>query len=53
MPRFTGKWTARVEQDFDIEADTKQEALDLLEEEMTPLRVVELHDFEYTIEEEE
>ena len=52
MPIFKGNWKARVDQDFEVEADTEAEALALLEEEMTPFRVVELQDFEYTIAEE-
>jgi hypothetical protein len=51
MPVWKGNWKARVDQDFEVEADTEAEALALLEEEMTPFRVVELLDFEYTIEE--
>lgn len=46
MPTFKGRWTARVEQDFEIEADDRKEAQRLLSEEMSPHNVVELLDFE-------
>lgn len=53
MPTFKGKWKARVVQDFEIEADTEEEARELLDEEMNPRNVVELLDFEVEFEEEE
>lgn len=46
MTTFRGRWTARVEQDFEIEAETEEEARRLLDEEMSPRHVVELLDFE-------
>jgi DNA-dependent RNA polymerase auxiliary subunit epsilon len=46
MTRYTGRWTARVEQEFEIEADSEAEARELLNEEMSPPNVVELLDFE-------
>lgn len=46
MPTFVGRWTARVEQEFEIEAETEAEARELLDEEMSPRNVIELRDFE-------
>lgn len=46
MPKFTGTWTARVSQDFEIEAETEEEARSILNDEMSPRNVVELLDFE-------
>jgi len=46
MPIWTGNWTAKVDQDFEIEADTREEFEDLLREEMSPRNVVELFDME-------
>jgi hypothetical protein len=46
MPRYTGRWKARVEQDFDIEAADDEEFETLLEQEQLPSRVVELLDFD-------
>lgn len=46
MPIWKGNWTASVNQDFEIEADTREEFEDLLREEMSPRNVVELTDFE-------
>jgi hypothetical protein len=46
VPKFTGYWTARVQQDFEVEADSEVEARELLDEEMRPSNVVELLDFE-------
>lgn len=45
-PRYTARWTASVSQDWEGEADTEEEARELLDEEMNPRRVVELTDFE-------
>lgn len=53
MPTYKGKWRARVEQEFEVEADTREEAESLIEDEMSPRRVVELLDIEYEIEDEE
>lgn len=45
MPIYKGRWTARVEQDFKIEAGSLSEAEEeLLEYECLPRYVVELHD---------
>lgn len=46
MRKFKGHWTARVDQEFEIEAETEAEARELLDEEMRPRNVVELLDFE-------
>lgn len=46
MPTWKGKWYARVEQEFEIEAETREEAEELLEQEQSPQRVVELIDIE-------
>jgi hypothetical protein len=46
VPTYIGTWTARVEQDFEIEADSEEEAMKLLQEEMSPHNVVELLDIE-------
>lgn len=48
MPTYRGRWTARVEQDFEIEADDEDEARVMLDAEMSPRKVVELIDFEVT-----
>jgi hypothetical protein len=45
MPRWTGRWTARVDQSFEIDADSEEEFEKLLDEEMAPSNVVELFDF--------
>lgn len=47
---YRGTWTARVEQEFEIEAETREEFESLLAEEMSPRNVVELLDFEHTVE---
>ena len=46
MPTFKGRWTARVEQDFEIEAKDEAEARKWVEEDMRPINVVELLDME-------
>lgn len=46
MLTFKGRWTARVEQDFEIEAESEKEAREYLAQEMSPRNVVELMDFE-------
>lgn len=46
MPTFKGRWTARVDQEFEIEADNEEEARALLDDEMSPRYVIELLDFE-------
>lgn len=46
MTIFKGTWTARVCQEFEIEAETEAEARALLMREMNPRNVVELLDFE-------
>lgn len=46
MTRFVGRWTARVEQDFEVDAETEEEAQALVHEEMNPRNVVELLDFD-------
>jgi len=46
MPRYTGRWKARVEQDFEIEAADDEEFANLIEKEQAPHNVVELLDFE-------
>lgn len=46
LPRWTAKWHARVEQDIEVEADTREEAEALIEGQMEPRNVVELLDFE-------
>lgn len=46
---YKGTWTARVDQDFEIEAESEEEFEALLAEEMSPRNVVELHDFEYKV----
>jgi len=51
MTTYTGRWTARVEQDFEIEAESREEFESLIEEEMNPRSVVELTDFEYEVDE--
>jgi hypothetical protein len=48
---FKGRWTARVEQDFEVEADTRAEAEKLVNAEMSPRNVVELMDFEMDFDE--
>jgi hypothetical protein len=48
-----GTWKARVNQDFEIEADTREQAEALLMEEMSPRNVVELTDFEWEIDDDE
>lgn len=52
MKTFRGRWTARVEQDFEVEAETREEAEALLDQEMNPRNVVELLDFQAKWEEE-
>lgn len=49
MPIYRGTWTAKVSQDFEIEAENEAELDDFLSDEMSPRRVVELYDFEYDI----
>lgn len=46
MLTFKGRWTARVEQDFEIEAESEKEAREYLAQEMSPRNVVELMDFD-------
>jgi hypothetical protein len=46
---YKGKWRARVEQEFEVEAETEEEAQLLIEREMSPQHVVELIDFECEI----
>lgn len=46
MPTYKGRWVARVEQDFEVDAEDLDEAMDLLEDEMMPTNVVELLDIE-------
>jgi hypothetical protein len=46
---YRGRWTARVEQDFEIEAASRSEFESFINDEMSPRMVVELMDFEYTI----
>lgn len=46
MTTFRGRWSASVEQDFEIEADSKEEALVLVSAEIKPGNVVELLDIE-------
>jgi hypothetical protein len=53
MRRYKGTWTARVQQDFEIEAVNEAELDRLMGDEMHPTNVVELLDFEYDIEDEE
>jgi hypothetical protein len=51
MPVFKGTWKARVEQDFEVEADTREEAWTMVENLMSPSNVVELTDFDARMEE--
>jgi hypothetical protein len=51
MPIFKGTWKARVEQDFEVEADTREEAWTMVENLMSPSNVVELTDFDARMEE--
>ena len=53
MMIYRGRWTARVEQDFEVEADTEEQARALVDEEMSPRNVIELMDFEVEFEEED
>lgn len=46
MPTYRGTWRAKVEQDFEIEARDREEAVRFLDEEMNPRNVVELFDFD-------
>lgn len=46
MPTFVGTWTARVNQEFEVEAETEEEARSILADEMSPRHVVELLDIE-------
>jgi ribosomal protein L20A (L18A) len=46
MPTFKGKWVARVEQEFEVEAEDEAEAIDMVHDEMSPHRVVELLDMD-------
>jgi hypothetical protein len=50
MTTFKGRWQARVEQDFEIEAESREEFERFIDEEMNPRNVVELLDFEYEVE---
>lgn len=50
---WKGRWTARVEQDFEVEADTRAQAEKLLEAELSPRHVVELLDIETEWEDDE
>lgn len=53
MRTYKGKWTARVDQDFEIEAESREEAEQLLEQEIAPHRVAELLDIETEFEDED
>ena len=53
MTTYKGRWKARVEQEFEVEADSREEFERLIDREMTPQTVVELLDFEYEIEDED
>jgi hypothetical protein len=47
VPTFKGRWTARVDQEFEVDAESETEAIRLVEEgEMNPRNVVELLDFD-------
>lgn len=48
MRRFRGTWQARVDQNFDIEAEDEEAARNILDGEMNPHNVVELLDIEVT-----
>jgi len=50
VPTYKGRWKAKVEQEFEIDADDEHEFRRLLDEEMHPSNVVELHDFEHEVE---
>jgi len=52
MTTFKGTWKAEVEQDFEIEADTQEEAEKILDAEMNPRNVVELKNFQVDWEQE-
>jgi hypothetical protein len=53
MIRVTGTWTARVEQEFEIEVEHEDEIARAIAEQMTPGNVVELLDFEHEIDSQE
>jgi hypothetical protein len=53
MRTYRGTWRARVEQEFEVEAETEDDARSLVEHEMSPQHVVELIDFEVEITDEE
>lgn len=53
MIRVTGRWSARVEQDFEIEVENESEIAGAIAEQMNPRNVVELLDFEHEIETQE
>lgn len=46
MPTYKGRWTAKVEQDFEFDAESEAAAREILDHEMAPWNVTELHDFE-------
>lgn len=46
MPLFRGKWTARVEQDFEVEAGSEDEARELMEGRMEISDVTEMIEIE-------
>lgn len=53
MPRYTGTWTARIEQDFDVEAETEDAAREMVRKEMDLRHVAEMVDMEIESIEEE
>lgn len=46
MRTYRGRWVARVEQEFEVDAEDDGEARDLVERQMNPVNVVELLDME-------
>lgn len=53
MIRVKGRWSARVEQSFEIEVETEDEIEAAIDEQMEPRNVVELFDFHREIESQE
>jgi hypothetical protein len=53
MIRVRGTWTARVEQEFEIEVEHESEIEGAIADEMNPRNVVELLDFEHEIDEQQ
>jgi len=49
MPTYKGRWKAKVEQEFEIEAEDEEDFHDLIDQEMNPRNVTELHDFEHEV----